>query len=454
MTRRQPNRAARAPASDIVTIEPAPRHSSSNPRPYAPMPLRACANGTSGAQADMPNPTTKNARRVAVCSRLAVSIDVMRGSGATATPPVRLAPRPAPPRPVRHRGRRPAPCPDDHRRPCRRPQPMPRATSSTALNRPVRSCDTPTTMLALPSAVDTSATTPLPSCLPIASARPFRSRAGTSPRLRAASFTPFTSSTSAAPPPVASLRCRSATWRSSRRTLSCSRRRRAPAHRPGWHRSAPATSFSRRCVSATTASANAPVTASMRRTPAATARLRQDLEIADIAGAPHMRAAAQFDRIGRLVALAMAHRDDAHLFAVFLAEQRHRAHLDRGVRRHQPRASPRCSRGCAHSPRPRPQRYRRRSADAAARCRSAAGPAHSGCPSARHACPAAPQRLVQQVRRRMMRADRRCAAHDPPPPAPACRHAPRPPRRDQDARTDRPASSACRSPRCAGHPGR
>src|SRR3984957_13425633 len=45
-------------------------------------------------------------------------------------------------------------------------------TSSTALNRPVRSCDTPTTMLALPSEVDTSATTPLPICLLMASASP------------------------------------------------------------------------------------------------------------------------------------------------------------------------------------------------------------------------------------------------------------------------------------------
>ena len=57
--------------------------------------------------------------------------------------------------------------------------------------------DTPTTMLALPSAVDTSATTSDPSCLPIASAGPFR--------LHAASRTPFTSPSSTAPSPVASL---------------------------------------------------------------------------------------------------------------------------------------------------------------------------------------------------------------------------------------------------------
>ena len=176
-------------------------------------------------------------------------------------------------------------------------------TSSTALNRPVRSCDTPTTMLALPSFVDTSATTPVPSCLPIASASPFRSRAGTSPRLRAASLTPFTSSTSDALPPVASLRCSSATWRSSFRLFSSSAATRSGAS-AGLARNAPATSFSRCCVSSTTASA---IRAGHRldATHAGGNRaLRQDLEIADIAGAPHMRAAAQLDGIRRLVAFS------------------------------------------------------------------------------------------------------------------------------------------------------
>ena len=48
-----------------------------------------------------------------------------------------------------------------------------------------------------------------------------------------------------------------------------------------------------------------------------------------------MRAAAEFNRPGRLVALAGPHGHDAHLIAVFLAEQRHRALGDGGVRRHE-----------------------------------------------------------------------------------------------------------------------
>ena len=49
-----------------------------------------------------------------------------------------------------------------------------------------------------------------------------------------------------------------------------------------------------------------------------------------------MRPAAKLDRIGGLVALALAHRDNAHLFAIFFAEQRHGAFGHRGIRRHQP----------------------------------------------------------------------------------------------------------------------
>ena len=59
-------------------------------------------------------------------------------------------------------------------------------------------------------------------------------------------------------------------------------------------------------------------------------RLRHDLEEADVAGAPHMRAAAQLGG-------EIAHADDAHFVAVFLAEQRHRTGLDRLVVLHQPR---------------------------------------------------------------------------------------------------------------------
>ena len=64
--------------------------------------------------------------------------------------------------------------------------------------------------------------------------------------------------------------------------------------------------------------------------PAATARLRHDLEEADVAGAPDVRPAAQLG--GEL-----AHPDDAHLVAVLLAEQRHGPRLDGLVVLHQAR---------------------------------------------------------------------------------------------------------------------
>ena len=75
----------------------------------------------------------------------------------------------------------------------------------------------------------------------------------------------------------------------------------------------------------------------MRRTPAATPASATPGDQADIAGAPHMGAAAQLDRPAERVAAALAHRDDAHLVAVFLAEQRARAGGARIVERHQPR---------------------------------------------------------------------------------------------------------------------
>ena len=68
--------------------------------------------------------------------------------------------------------------------------------------------------------------------------------------------------------------------------------------------------------------------------------LAHDLEQADIAGPPDMRAAAELDGISVAGALAVgidAHRHDAHLIAVFLAEQRQRAFGDGFVRRHQMR---------------------------------------------------------------------------------------------------------------------
>ena len=61
-------------------------------------------------------------------------------------------------------------------------------------------------------------------------------------------------------------------------------------------------------------------------------RLADDLEQADVAGAADMRAAAQLDREGPLVVTRAAHRDDPHLIAIFLAEQRQRPFGDRAVR--------------------------------------------------------------------------------------------------------------------------
>ena len=65
--------------------------------------------------------------------------------------------------------------------------------------------------------------------------------------------------------------------------------------------------------------------------------LADDPEQGDVAGAADMGAAAQLDRVGPAV-LALAHRDDAHLVAVLLAEQRHGAGADRVVAGHDPHA--------------------------------------------------------------------------------------------------------------------
>ena len=63
--------------------------------------------------------------------------------------------------------------------------------------------------------------------------------------------------------------------------------------------------------------------------------LGDDAEQRDVAGAADMGAAAQLDRVG-LAVLALAHRDDADLVAVLLAEQRHGPGADRVVARHDP----------------------------------------------------------------------------------------------------------------------
>jgi len=68
MTRQQPNLAARAPASGIVTIEPTPRHSRSSPSAPSLISARALANGTSAAHAELPKPVMKKTIRVARCS--------------------------------------------------------------------------------------------------------------------------------------------------------------------------------------------------------------------------------------------------------------------------------------------------------------------------------------------------------------------------------------------------
>ena len=81
--------------------------------------------------------------------------------------------------------------------------------------------------------------------------------------------------------------------------------------------------------------AASPVSASIRRTPDETALSRDDLEQLDVAERADVGAAAQLDRI---VGVAVAaHRQHAHLVAIFLAEQRHRARGNRLVGGHQPR---------------------------------------------------------------------------------------------------------------------
>ena len=70
--------------------------------------------------------------------------------------------------------------------------------------------------------------------------------------------------------------------------------------------------------------------------------LAGDAEQGDVAGAADVGAAAQLDRVGAAV-LALAHRDDAHLVAVLLAEQRHGTGADRLVAGHDPHAAPRRS---------------------------------------------------------------------------------------------------------------
>src|SRR5436190_1559287 len=239
-------------------------------------------------------------------------------------------------------GRPPPPLPPSTSEPLR--------TSSTALKREVRSAVTPTTMPALPSSVTpTMATTPEPICFLPSSTRLFRSLVSTPSTARARRF-----------------------------TLPISR---MP---PG------------------------------QRLDAAHARsdraLADDGDQADVAGAPHVGAAAKLDRpaecVAALLARALAHRDDADLIAILLAEQGAGASLARLVHRHQARGDLvilqhhlvgdvlntrklfRTDRLRMHEVEAQPVRRHQRAA--------------LGDMVAEHQA----QRLVQQVRRRVMGADR------------------------------------------------
>ncbi|MGY4377625.1 hypothetical protein ACVWZ3_005264 [Bradyrhizobium sp. i1.3.6] len=76
----------------------------------------------------------------------------------------------------------------------------------------------------------------------------------------------------------------------------------------------------------------------MRRTPEATALSPGQRDQADVAGALHMGAAAELDgpaeRVGAALPRGPAHRDDADLVAILFAEQRARAGLARFIDSH------------------------------------------------------------------------------------------------------------------------
>ncbi len=149
----------------------------------------------------------------------------------------------------------------------------------------------------------------------------------------------------------------------------------------------------------------------MRRRPAPTAPSQTIFEEADIAGALHMGAAAKLGReFLRFFLGTAAHGDDAHFLAVFLAEQRHGAGLDRGVRRHQARRHIRIGADAAVHLMLDPGDIVGRSCalvcEKSKRRRSGA----TSEPFCVTWLPkAAAQRLVQQMGRRMMRAQARAA---------------------------------------------
>ena len=337
-------------------------------------------------------------------------------------------------RPGRHRGRRPAPCRAGRRRPCR-PAPRRRAcTRSTALKRSTRSSVTPTTIEALPSARADQrhharadlALHLVGEALQLLGRHVVERAAG---ELDAADIL-------GARRRLARRRRR---WRRARRASASSRSslRRSSirlATRAGSSRrrglAAPAPPGAAAPPRATTcASAAAPVSASMRRTPEATALsdtiLKRPISpVRRTCVPPH--SSTENGRARAVDLDVLAHRDDAHLVAVFLAEQRERAFA-----RPRGRASSGASRTSAFS--------RMRALTSASIARMSSGVERARMaeieaqPVGRHqrallrhmlAEPAA-QRLVQQMRHRMIGAQ-------------ACAAAPR----RSAARPRRPACSA------------
>ena len=157
-----------------------------------------------------------------------------------------------------------------------------------------------------------------------------------------------------------------------------------------------------------------PVSASMRRTPAATP-LSDSPEIRPMSPVrrtwvpPH----SSTDQPMR-VAAALAHRDDAHLVAVFLAEQRRAPEATRVVERHQPRGDRRVLQhdvvGHVLDPLELVGGHRLGMREVEAQPVGRDQRALLRDVIAEHLA----QRLVQQMRRRMVGADARCGARDRP----------------------------------------
>ena len=163
---------------------------------------------------------------------------------------------------------------------------------------------------------------------------------------------------------------------------------------------------------------------------------RDERDQPDLAGAVDVRAAAELDGIGlaRLLArFRLAHRDDAHLVAVFLAEQRHGAGGDGAVAVHEMRLDRRILQhdGVRHLLDGREFRFRHR-----LRMREVEAQPFRRNQRAllRHVrAERLAERLVQKVRRRMVGADRRAPlAVDRQPHGVATREPPRLERADMD----------------------